>query len=315
MSEITREQFLKKSALGVAAVTATAAGAGAMSAAADEASEQQFDHEADVVIVGAGGAGLMACVTAHQAGASVLCFEKAGNTGGDSRLSEMDVLAFWPEHTLRDMGEEDVYENYLNDWKATHEFSSVKGLRGDPAQDEVPFAERFMQTWPEVGSFLEDDLGIEFKPFFSGQSLATLNTFEPRTFRGQANIPDVVTEYIGTLDNCQILVEYEVTTLIQDAEGRVIGIQGLDPEGSTFTARANRGVIIATGSFDANPGMVSKYVSPIYAMCLPGGCLTVTGDGHKMAQAIGAKMVDMDLGLNWYNPPIGTTIPLLIHNW
>lgn len=305
---VTRSQFIKSAAAGAAAAGVL----GAASAIADEAS---YNYEADVIVVGAGGAGVMACVTAAQEGAKVLAFEKSFYTGGDSRLSEQDVLAFWPEHTLKDIGVEDNYDEYLKDWRDTHEFSSVKGLRGDALPDETPFAERFMQTWPEVGKFLEEDRGIEFKPFFSGQSLATLNTFEPRTFRGQSNITDTVTDYLETLDNVEIVYNTEITALLQDESGRVIGVRGLDQQGLIFTAKANKGVILSTGTFNANPGMVSMYISPIYAKCLPGGCSTVTGDGQKMVAAIGGKLTDMDLGLNWFNPPVGFKIKqLLVHD-
>lgn len=128
MENCTRRNFVKGAGAGLAgaALMGMASGALADEAVSEEAASSDtpaYDYEADVVIVGAGGAGQMAAVGAHENGASSIMLEKAAYTGGDSITSHNDLLGYWPDHA----GENgDDFDAYLEDWKATH-WVSVMG--------------------------------------------------------------------------------------------------------------------------------------------------------------------------------------------
>lgn len=82
------------------------------SAPTSSSNSQEWDQEADVVVVGAGGAGLAAAIEAANAGASVLLLEKASAVGGDSALSD-GILGGWGTKLAKEQGidadADDVY--------------------------------------------------------------------------------------------------------------------------------------------------------------------------------------------------------------
>ena len=168
METVSRRNFLKG-----AFATGTLAAAGAAlpmfgcapngadaPAAASEAPEPTYDYTADVIIVGAGGAGQMAAVSAHEAGCSSILLEKAAMTGGDSITSHNDLLAYWPDEHAGENG--DDFDSYLEDWKATHWVSYAGQLGRDFPTTEFPFARRFMDLWAPAGQWLEDNAGVKW---------------------------------------------------------------------------------------------------------------------------------------------------------
>lgn len=320
MAELTRRDFIGTAGAAVAAGAGIAGAAGiaagtATLVLADEATEGTWDREADVVVVGSGGAGMMACVSAHNAGCSSLLLEKGGIAGGDSLLCHQDILAFWPQRTLEDSGVADTYESYLADWKSSHPFSA-KGLRGDPEPDELPFCEHFMRNFPDVGDWLVNEAGVEFEPIIMGASMAIQYTFEPRSWHAtNGAVVDNVLAVLQGWDDFELALNTEASRLILDGEGHVAGVSAIGPDGSVVRIGARRGVVLATGTFNANPSMISRYVDPVFAKFTSCGCINNTGDGIKMVQEIGGALVDMDLGLNWENAPVGTNDIWLLDNY
>ncbi len=296
MESCSRRQFVGGATGLIAGAAATAALAG--SALADE--PDSYDYEADVVVIGSGAAGMMACVGAHNAGASSLLLEKRDSTGGDSLVCHQDILAFWPERTMADAGFEDTAESYMADWRASHDVSSVKGLRGDPMPDETPHCERFMEIFADAGNWLVDTAGVELTPVILGSSLATTYSVEPRTWHADYPVVATVQDTLETWDDFQLLTGSEALSLIQDADGRVTGVRFIsNADNKVYTAHANDGVVIASGTFNGNQYMVSYYIGYAYSLATSYGCVGCTGDGHRMAMEIGAQTTDMDLGMNW----------------
>jgi tricarballylate dehydrogenase len=83
-------------------------------------------------------------------------------------------------------------------------------------------------------------------------------------------------------------VHYETaaTDLIQDQKGNVVGVRALTPAGfATFHARS---IVLACGSFEANPEMRARYLGPGWDMVHIRGVPFNTGDGLRMAMNIGA---------------------------
>ena len=308
MENCTRRNFVKGAGAGLAgaALMGMASGALADEAVSEEAASSDtpaYDYEADVVIVGAGGAGQMAAVGAHENGASSIMLEKAAYTGGDSITSHNDLLGYWPDHA----GENgDDFDAYLEDWKATH-WVSVMGQEGqDFPTDEFPFARRFMELFGPSMQWLEDNAGVQWTGVSLGRALATEYTPGYRTWHAE-NEPVMTSLYrvIQGWDDCQTLLNTEACELVQNESGVVTGVRAYQYEtGKMITVHANRAVVLATGTFCASRDMVSQYYGRDVAQLSTTGYMNLTGDGHKMARNIGAGFRGMDLGLNWQ--PCGT---------
>lgn len=316
--DISRRTFLSGAALGTIGLASTGllACSPQTQGSGDAAnSDDAYDFAADVVVIGSGGAGFMACVGAHESGASTLLIEKADKTGGDSRMCHQDILAFWPQRTLQDGGVEDTYESYLSDWRSSHAIASVKGLRGDPEPEELPFCERFMDVFPEVGDWLANTAGVEFEPLVMGASMAITYTFEPRSWHATSVVVQAVNDVCDTWDDFTLLLNSEATSLIKDDSGKVCGVSFTTTDGALMKARANKAVVVASGSFNGNPSMIARYIDPVFAGYTTCGSRYNAGDGHKLVQQAGGALVDMDLGLNWENAPIGTNNIWLLDNY
>ena len=92
----------------------------------------------------------------------------------------------------------------------------------------------------------------------------------------------------------------------------MIGVQFIDADGAIRYARADRGVVLGTGAFTGNGGMLGKYVNPAWNGLRTSGVATCTGDGIRMAQLAGAELVDMDLGCIFLAVPEGTANVLML---
>ena len=83
----------------------------------------------------------------------------------------------------------------------------------------------------------------------------------------------------------------EVTRLVQDENGAVVGVIAKDKSGNDIACKANVGVILGAGPFDWNEDMRSRWLSqPLRSSCIVQTC---TGDGHRMGLDIGADFDNM----------------------
>ena len=117
---VSRRSFVTGSALAAAAVACQVAVKNAR--AVEESEVENWDREADVVVCGAGTAGLPAAIAAHDAGAEVLVVEKKDWTGGQMRRCGGGVAAAGSQ-VQKALGVEDDPESFYEYWIAT-----AKGL-------------------------------------------------------------------------------------------------------------------------------------------------------------------------------------------
>lgn len=103
----------------------------------------------------------------------------------------------------------------------------------------------------------------------------------------------------------QLVVNMEVTQLVTDGDGRVTGVIACAADGSevTFTGKA---VLLATGGFGKNHEMVVS-VRLDLVNAITDEMAPTTGDGIVMAQAVGAKTVDMEQMQTFPHVPVGDT--------
>ncbi|MCC5909222.1 MAG: flavocytochrome c [Clostridiaceae bacterium] len=236
----------------------------------------------DVVVVGAGGAGLIAAIEAKSQGADVAIIEKNPFTGGNTLVSGGEFNA--PNSWVQEMMDiEDSVEQYLED--------TLKG--GDYEADEA-LVRIMAENITEDGEWLRDFVGVEFIEdylmHFGGHEV-------PRAIYpiGGSGIELIqkLQKKVHELD-IPLYLETEAKEIIIDENNRVIGIKAENPEGKNIHYYAENGVILATGGFGSNMEMVKEYNSIIDERYKSTNQNSSTGDGIIMAQEIGADVTGME---------------------
>lgn len=254
----------------------------------DKAEVEKTDEEktSEVIIVGGGGAGLSAAVSAFENGAkSVVLIEKMPALGGNTILAGGAYNAVNPEKQKAQGIEDSIEKHYQQTYEGGHEVANpdlVKVLT-ENALDGVKWLEGYGLEWKDkIGSVV----GAMWER--SNQPVEPLGT-------GYIN----VLEKAARDNGCEILLETKATGLIVE-DGRVIGVEA-EGKDKNYTLKAEKGVILATGGYAANSDMVRDYLDDgvytkdnlpekIPSTNAPG----LLGEGILMAEEIGAKVIDME---------------------
>lgn len=247
--------------------------------------EADEELEADVVVIGAGGAGMAAAVTASQEGKNVIVIEKTGNMGGNTALAGGALNAV-------DDGSETAVAR--DDSVEFHYKQTIEG--GDNQGDPELVRTLVGQAWD--GVLWLKDLGMEFQDgvftVTGGMWERAHKPVEPegsgffKTYKEYMESHDGITmKYYTTAE--QLIVE----------DGVVTGVECTGQTGNKVTVKANNGVVLATGGFGQNVEMREKYneetkLWPTLDATIPStNTSSITGDGMIMAEAIGADLVQM----------------------
>ncbi|MFR5599755.1 MAG: FAD-dependent oxidoreductase, partial [Holdemania filiformis] len=274
--------------------------------------------EADVIVVGAGGAGMTAAIEAVNAGKSVIVIEKAAMTGGNTTRSTGGMnAANTPEQDLIEFAEEagvekmlaSAKENYpdLAELTATVE-KQYEEYKANPT-GYFDTEELFMLDTLVGGKNLNDHALVEVLANEAKNGIEWLKTIDANLSQvgsfGGASVKRIhkpvndegKTVAVGSYlvpkltkaaedKGVQFVMETAATELVV-TDGKVTGVKAGD---TTYTGKA---VILATGGFAANTEMVLKY-KPSYEGFVCTNAPGMTGDGIVMATAIGADTVDME---------------------
>lgn len=286
------------------------------------------EETADIVIIGAGGAGLSAAVTAAKAGKSIIVMEKTHYAGGNTsvaggcynaadpaleakqemspqRRASVDALLAEPvrsklhgeliQKVKEQLAQYDAKGGkYLFDSVELHALQSWKA--GDYAGN-LDLVYELAKGAPEMQKELAE-MGFKWN---SGTE-QVVGTLWPRSNRA-SNYKSGV-GYIDTFLN-EIKIKHLPVTFIMNTaasdilmkDGRAAGVIGTAENGRTFKVLAKDGVILTTGGFSANVDMRVHY-DTIWDKKIGKGVMTtnvpsITGDGIKMAQKVGANLIDM----------------------
>ncbi len=272
---VSRRSFIKTAA--ISAGTPVLVGLGIEKARATQLSQvPKWDYESDVVILGVGGSGLIAAITAHQLGAEILMLEKAhkAHAGGNTRVSGQ---GWWCPSNLDDMFE---YQKALSD--------------GYPVPDDVikVFHEYMIKTadWVENMGFKIEFTPTkgEFPEFPGAPSTVVCWSEEGSGFQRFWNM------LMENVVNRKIRIMYETpgVHLIQDAKTREIRGVVAESGGKEIYVKAKKAVLLCTGGFENNQEMIRDYL--LMPCGYPKGSPYNTGDGIRMAQAVGADLWHMD---------------------
>ncbi len=251
-----------------------------VSAGAVETEKRESEYTADVIVIGAGGAGLTAAITAADNGASVIVLEKMPIQGGNTLISGGEYAA--PGNWIQtEEGIEDNAEQFYNDI-----------LKGGDNENDPSLVRVLAENALAGANWLKDYIGMEFEDhmlFFGGHSVE--RSLVPKNATGY----EMISKLTAKLDekNVSLHKNTAATELIQNQEGKVTGVKA-QYGNQTVTYNANKAVILATGGFGANLDMRVKYNETMNENILSTNTVGSKGDGIEMAERIGAQLTDME---------------------
>lgn len=238
----------------------------------------------DVVVIGAGGAGLAAAISAEQNGAKVIVVEKMPKVGGNT------ILAGGAVNAVEDRSEFAIKQNDSVYWHFTQTLSGGD-YQGDPelvwtlvsnAYDAIQWTKELGMEW----------LGEEAVFTVSGGLWP--RAWKPAMPAGTGFF-DTYTKYIDKTDKIDLMLNTKADEILVDANGAACGIVCTGETGNTITINANS-VVVATGGFSKNVQLRMAYDS-IWGTLDESVKSTnhegATGDGVKMLQKLQADFIQM----------------------
>ncbi len=241
-----------------------------------------YQTEADLIVVGAGGAGLTAALTASQAGASVILLEKSGSVGGNTLATSAGINVADSKVQLAD-------EQY----QAKN--ASVEGMIEVQSQNDHVHANLVKAYAENSGELLDwiSDMGAEFEVSINEDPRnAVQNNYMVKAKEG-STAALLVQSVKKTLEESDVVLytNVDATSLETDENNVVTGVVATDANGQEITFHG-KAVILATGGFGQNQELVGE-VNPDLAKAITDEIAPTTGEGLIMAQAVGAKTVDL----------------------
>lgn len=249
--------------------------------AADQREIEEVSYDRDVIVVGAGGAGLAAAVSAHQNGASVLVVEKMPSIGGNTIMSGSAFNCVDPSRQ-EPLGIEDSVDKHF---QQTYE-------GGDKLGNPEMIHTLVENAYPTL-QWLES-LGMEFKD----KIFTVLGGLWPRAHKpvmplGTGYI-STYKAYIESHENIDYLSETKAIKLLKK-DGRVCTVLAEAP-GKKITLNAGRGVVLACGGFGASVELREKYNTmwPSLKEIKTTNQIGATGDGLALAEQVGASLIGLE---------------------
>ena len=299
---------------------------GKAAAKAPQSSETKVEN-ADVVIVGAGGAGLSAAVTAAMAGKKVVLLEKNGFAGGNTSVSGgcFNVANVNQDNIKMTEGQKKIVEGILaekplnplhqelinklkkqwNEYTASgsnklFDSPELHALQTWKSGDRKANLELVYTLTQNVKSMMKEleGIGFEWRPN-ANQFVGALwpRSNRAANFKSGVGYVDTFLQYIKDKNlPVQILLSTKANDLIIK-DSRVAGVMAQAKNGTKYVLNAADGVILTTGGFGANVKMRNEY-DELWGKKLGETTPTTnlpsaTGDGISLAKKAGAGLTHM----------------------
>ena len=249
----------------------------------------------DVLVIGAGSAGLNAAIAAKRAGASVVLLEKHAYAGGNSMLAAGGYNAVGTPQQAK-KGIKDSVDLYVKD--------TMKGGRGK----NDPQLVRILAEQSASGVKWLEDMGADLSDVKRSGGATVSRTHRPH---GGMSVGPHIVDVLraeATKEGVGARVNSRAVKLLLDKDFKIAGaiVHG---KHSGYYKIAARAVVLATGGYGQNKQMIAFY-RPTFKNMTSSNNVTSTGDGITMALNIGASMTDID----WVqaHPTVGLDSRILI---
>lgn len=236
--------------------------------------------EADVIVVGGGGAGLAAASEAALLGKQVILLEKNPQTGGSTSWSVGSFTATNTPHQRR-AGISDSADAHFEDL-ALHAGALAP-------RDNLKLRRILVDHTTETLDWLMS-LGVVF--------VGPMPEPPHRVARMHNIVPNSKSLAYHLTRHCRrlgvdIRLGVKSDSLLQEG-GRVVGVEATAADGTRQTYRARGGVVLASGDYSGAPDLKQKFASST-VVDVDAVNATATGDGHRMALALGATVLNGDI--------------------
>ncbi len=293
--QTSRRNFLKTSVTASAATLASLGFGSVNAAECFEPLPSKWDDETDLLVCGSGIAGMSAAITAMDRGAKVLVFEKSKHYGGCAIINGGIMALGGGTRTQKEHGVEDspelLYKKLTN--PLHHEYR-----KNTPA-----IVKHYAEMCPGTQVWLEEH-GVKFLPTFTKPGQYDSQHHEsyhhiwwkdpgdgnkkPQPSGGFMTGRGVMMPFYEyyTGKGGKILLEHKVVDLYRDtASGRVVGAKIQKADGSIINVKANKGVVLAGGSWKADvelrkitdPRFTENMIATGYPLVAPDGSAILAG--------------------------------------
>lgn len=248
---------------------------------AEEPAEIPFE-QADIIVIGAGMAGMTAATRAAELGLNVLVLEQTGSVGGSAMVAGGTLLGCGTK-MQEEAGIEDDPDLCFADFVRL----------GGAGNFNEEIAREFSEISGEAVDWL-DELGTDFgdrEPYFG--------VYQPlnvaRNYSGNGGASAFITALSNELDNyigknAYIALNTRVDELITDESGAVVGVKATAADGSQVEYYAPA-TAICTGGYGGSEELLKQYNFDNVLSTSPS---FVTGDGYRWLEELGAAFTNMD---------------------
>ena len=253
----------------------------------DTSEKTDTEMTTDVVVIGAGGAGLVAAASADEHGAEVIVLEKQAMVGGSTALSGGAVAATGTKFQEAE-GIVDSKESWMELWKERQASSNANSKYPD-----YEVVDRFMDEAVITTEWLVDYVGHEYVSIqgFGLDPVQRLHfPFTDANTKGGTSLVKNIENFIVGKD-VKILTETPATELITDENGNVVGVVAESKDGK-ITIHAKK-VILAAGGFAKSEELLERLIPEAAGTAeLSAAAAGSTGDGIVMAEKVGAALYE-----------------------
>jgi len=252
--------------------------------------------DADVVIIGAGGAGLSAAIEAVENGAEkVIILEMTGVTGGALNFTSGSMSAAGTIIQKED-GVEDTVESYIADI-----INNGDDFGGEP---NVELITVYANKAAEVFDWLYEN-GLKEATFSRARDTGLRAQFAPehalysipRTYKAspvdatryKSAAHEALDKLVAANDKIEVVFNAKATELVANEKGQVLTV--VTEDGASYTAK--NGIIVCTGGYSSNSKLMGEYTA-YGEYYLAGGAPGSDGNALLMMQKVGAGLTAMN---------------------
>ncbi|MBR4162767.1 MAG: flavocytochrome c [Solobacterium sp.] len=247
-----------------------------------ETAIEDIEKTVDVVVAGAGGAGMTAAITAAQNGKSVIILEKASVPGGNSSYATGGMNAA-NTHYQAEQNIEDSAELFFEDtMEGGHQINNPDLVHtlADNSSAAIDWLDSIGAPLSDVGQAGGASAARQHRPVNDEGKVIAVGTF--------------LVEHLSSTCaemGIEIMTNTKVDEVLME-DGKAVGLHAIGKDGQNVVIHANS-VVVTTGGFGSNPDLIVKY-RPDLEGYVSTNAPSITGDAIEFMTAAGADFVDLD---------------------